>query len=1134
MALIKRSGSSSNDFVNVVGWVTSGTIVCLDLCVWLCVYGGKIETPLEACVYQGACRIILVLFGDTYWFIGHSIMYVVLASFFGRSMVNHALPKLNGQRQKKSAVDDLMQGPTEVVVADGSKKGTDETSSLAVTSARYSNELGAGFVNHGWFSRTWLGRVLIQNIEIASFVILTAAFLADLIVNSKTSVVKLQLTTDHEQYLAGVLALFLTAVILSSWFLHRMYFNRDFRVDVRMLLGCAAQWAVCIGCGVFLWDRTHSVILICCFCFLPPVAYLGAYGYAEWFKNDFELWKSPEDAGKPKAPGSGKVHSSAANNGTTPVSPAVPSPSGVVITDEERKELDLDPATPASPAPLPVQQQASTGSFRGPKMAGLVEVSIDLGRYNGWKKYHIVFAVTLAALLVIAMGAVIAAQSKPAYVGYSIMAVILILASTAIPMIEWFNSFQVSNNMIVQGCATTVFFVAFLLIFWIQELDMAPDNNRSLALLFVLFMYPTFVTLAFALIKWRDDKYRMSLFVKIALVICCAFITTFLIIVAVVFDPWQIGAALLVAFMVILFGSFIVPVLTTKFPWLTKYAIIFGLCVLIAFAAGLGSQPGYGFAGFSLAWLILFLCLVVAAFQAHRERNKSAVISHMASPNLFPVFAYQTTPGIRNPLKPDDARVYLVYAALTVSMVWGLLAVFFVQTTWIGLGIHAVSIVLMILYALEATSRPRIMLARAVRYMGEGSPTYVDAVKKAKGAAFLAQLSSIKVTSKTPDQQQQQQPGSPAGDGSASSSSAASPQVKGAVQLGKDGKPMNLLQRTLSLAEEALRDTEFDELVLDGDDLKLLGLDEPNKKLTELDWKGLYDAFVELRKATPVPSPLAFTKGDGVQVTQVNWKGVQLPRRRAHELLLKLDHHIALLYGNMLKYQTHLTIEVILAAEALKAETEAETITMLRDTGHLGLTVEYLRALKPGSAEKIAIENALLAWKAKQEQIKLDRIRKRKEEEEAVRIREEEDRARIKEEEQRLIRQRQEQARADEQAAILKQQELIRREQQEAAEREEQVRREQLAAKIEAERLEREQQEKIRKQQEAELMAKLQAEQNERALQELRTQQEAQRVAEERKREQERIKLQQSANMRTRISSLALLPSYPRSPHSVL
>jgi hypothetical protein len=63
VAFIKHA----DGFGNVVGWVTSGTIIVLDLTVWLCVYGGKINTPLEACIYQGACRIILVMFGDVYW-----------------------------------------------------------------------------------------------------------------------------------------------------------------------------------------------------------------------------------------------------------------------------------------------------------------------------------------------------------------------------------------------------------------------------------------------------------------------------------------------------------------------------------------------------------------------------------------------------------------------------------------------------------------------------------------------------------------------------------------------------------------------------------------------------------------------------------------------------------------------------------------------------------------------------------------------------------------------------------------------------------------------------------------------------------------------------------------------------------
>ena len=96
VALIK----DGDGFGNTVGWVTSGTIIILDVTVWLCVYGGKIDSPLKACLYQVACRIILVVFGDVYWFVGHSIMFIVLAVFFGTSIVNTLLPKLNGGQRR--------------------------------------------------------------------------------------------------------------------------------------------------------------------------------------------------------------------------------------------------------------------------------------------------------------------------------------------------------------------------------------------------------------------------------------------------------------------------------------------------------------------------------------------------------------------------------------------------------------------------------------------------------------------------------------------------------------------------------------------------------------------------------------------------------------------------------------------------------------------------------------------------------------------------------------------------------------------------------------------------------------------------------------------------------------------------
>jgi len=1176
VALIK----DTDGFGNVVGWITSGTILALDGCIWLSAYGGRISTPLEAALYQLACRIIIVMTGDVYWFLGHSVLYVVLAVFFGFSMLDTLLPKLSPKAQRSNAVDSILAAPTVVVVdpvPDAAAGVLPAAPPVAPTAAaassdsadRYSTQLGAGFIEAGWFGSTRLGQSLLHYISFWSFGFLTVAFIVDLSVNSATSTVPQHLSKDHDQYLAGVLALFLTGVILSTLALARMYYNRDYRIDMRILIACAAQWVVCVGCGVFLLEMTDSVILICLFCYGPPIVYLCAYAYRAWKENDFQIYLAPNDPSKENAVARQRGKSQAAVNKAqkraqarslelalanvnSPVpsdanpSVAAPvSPSNDAQGAEEHKiDVAVEPAgklaggdagalpgTPSAPVLEPLD-----ASFRQPRMDNLKEVKINLGQYDShWAKYRIALTALLAALLTLAMGVTIAALSDPPYVGYSIAASLLILATTALPIIEWFNSFSLSRNMIVQLVASTAMFVAFVLVFWLEGLG-AESTNESLALLFLLFLYPSLVVLSFALLKWRDDQWVMGRFVKTALVLCCALIFAFFIAVAAVYEPWQIGVALIVGFLVLLFGSFLVPVVLARWPHLLKWFLGAGLAVLIAFAAGVGSQDGYGFIGFSLAWGILFACLAVSAFQAHANTSKTgAPVSHLASPNLFPIFRYLTQPGARNPLERDDKRVYLVYAALLVAMLWAVLAVFFVQRAWIGLGVHALAIVLGALYAAEAVTRPRILLARAVRYLGEGSPLYADAVHRAKLAAFRSQLSSIKSTSQSADQQLASPTASP------EPSRALDRSGWPASASGDEESKVGDIDRQVTLAHEAAVSADADALLLEEADLAVLGLGlagvssprasvvaaapsgEERKQLTELDWDVLYKVFVELRRAVPLPRLKAVFQGDAVEVTMVPWRGVQLPRRRAHELLLKLDHHIAILFGNHLAYLTQLTLEIILAADALKNEHEQEILTMLRDVGQGNLTVDYLRSLKPNDPARRALEEALLAWKAKQEQIRLDRIRKRKEEDERQRQREEEERQRVRAEEERIIRARQEQHAADEAAAIRKQEQLRLRDQQEAAEREEQRLREEAAAQLERDRVAREQADAQRRKEQEALAAQLAGEQNERALRELREQQEAQRVQEELRKEKERQQLEQlAAEQKKREEALAV------------
>lgn len=73
------------------------------------------------------------------------------------------------------------------------------------------------------------------------------------------------------------------------------------------------------------------------------------------------------------------------------------------------------------------------------------------------------------------------------------------------------------------------------------------------------------------------------------------------------------------------------------------------------------------------------------------------------------------------------------------------------------------------------------------------------------------------------------------------------------------------LDRQLTFAQEATRSADADALLLDEEDLKVLGLDDPSKSITELDWRGLYAVYTQIRALTPRPDLLAFTKGDQCQ-----------------------------------------------------------------------------------------------------------------------------------------------------------------------------------------------------------------------------------------------------------------------------
>jgi hypothetical protein len=75
-----------------IGYITAGAIVWLDIVVLLWVYGEPHRTPLQACLLLALVRFFIIIFGPTYYLVGHSVLFILMSSYFAHCMVNRFVP----------------------------------------------------------------------------------------------------------------------------------------------------------------------------------------------------------------------------------------------------------------------------------------------------------------------------------------------------------------------------------------------------------------------------------------------------------------------------------------------------------------------------------------------------------------------------------------------------------------------------------------------------------------------------------------------------------------------------------------------------------------------------------------------------------------------------------------------------------------------------------------------------------------------------------------------------------------------------------------------------------------------------------------------------------------------------------
>jgi Calpain family cysteine protease/Calpain large subunit, domain III len=1098
LTVLYRPGNHDSEGV---GFITAGAVLVLDITVFICVLGGKLESATSTASALTASRVALIAFGDTYWFVGHAIMFLLLALLFGTSAIQYWVPLNTVENRKDRLLAELSADAQDL-----------ET-------RRSQTGVGASSIAH-----TRAGEAIRRNVDIVALGVLTAFFAADIGISAKYNDEKLNFQKSHDQYLSGLLAIFLAAVLLATYALRRVFANNQYFASPLVLGLCALLWAFTLGCGGWLYALTDSVIIISLCAFVPPIVFCMVYSYVQWQRNDYHVILPSHFRSPPKAP-------------------------------------------------------FWTSFING---------------YLPREDYILSSCMFTTVALIFGLAVTIATHSSPAWIGWTIGFAMFILTTTAIPVIEWFNAFELSVNIIVSSSLSFISLLLYCILMFTVQLDGetgGDSRNVALGLLLLFFLYPVVVVGGTALYKWRDDNWQMTAVVNVSLIVCSVLIVAFFTAVAVVFSPWELGATGLVLFAVLISSKWVVPAVRSRFPrFVGKVLPAIVIVLTLGYALAISLDSGRGFSGFSVGWGVVFVVLIVSLVRFWK-RNKRDGTVFVFSDNVFPIYEYHNRPGIANPLVVNNRLGYMVYGALFMVLLWAVLATYFIEQTAIGLGILALSIIVTYIFSYATSRLPAVQYADAVMFLSQtNTQNYYDALYRAKRSALAMQLNSEKTLNlNTVDGVESRT------DTEASGSNDPPPNVQhdhGPLRAGSSDVALvdihdekhhdteTLVQNDDSgmhlVSEEFDDDNEFLEAQVSGLPIaelpdQQIGLAIPwvhaleirramQHSIPTMSWNSIRDmlqlgsCIAADDQKTDVDSDTkrdveAGTDSAGVgssplvRVPTLAWNQVadshdidpndlsrvstsvrSVPLRRALVFMRLLDRRVNQCFHAQQKFAAHVRFEVFQAAASRRHEQELQILTMLRRTNRGSfVTLEYLQALERNSAEWMALEIEMKACAHILEQEQEDRDRKRREDEAAMRKRREERERQL--EEERRIAEAAQQRKLEElrkfEAIQAREQhkldELRRKAEEEELERQEEERRQrELQEKLQhdaQERKEREEQERIQREQEQK--EREEREQAERERLEREREELARRQQEEMdQREREKLELERKAQER--------------------
>ena len=313
-----------------------------------------------------------------------------------------------------------------------------------------------------------------------------------------------------------------------------------------------------------------------------------------------------------------------------------------------------------------------------------------------------VVGVCLSVLLCWGIGIGISYWSEPNWIGVTVSYLLSMLMCSTVIVVSYLNTFELRKNIAGAALFAVSIHIAYhSYMYWGQsDVRNGVKIGHSLLLLGSFCVVPVLVILHIGLSVWRDEEYQYPLPKATSVAGALAAVITVACIITLYMFFDRVSAVCLTVFAVFMalavgaFGSY-----RTHGNHLSVRAASVLQVVFVVFLVGAGmwaafvQDPPMKFAGFTISWLSLTLGLLLYALaqlnQGNRRAGTTSTLSQILgshttfTENVFPAFTYDISYSGSQRLRSSDAPMCLA-SALIMVFVWGLLVSILLRPPWVG------------------------------------------------------------------------------------------------------------------------------------------------------------------------------------------------------------------------------------------------------------------------------------------------------------------------------------------------------------------------------------------------------------------------------------------------------------------